>query len=202
MKVTLTPSSLEALEECGLCNIEEDESEFLHPYFTPNSHMALCDWNATNNMSPVVLELIMLVKAMCNMQSITHANGIVKYILKFIAKFDVANRVIALANARTGSTKVESEFLLNTNITSSHINKNNAFQQRRDKYHPTFCDIPFLEMIQLMLNIPEVATSLWFIHISTLLFEVRQRHKIKLNSKGDVIHNSSTNGNSDDDDDT
>ena len=57
LKVSLTPSCIEALDECGLCNIEDDDPDFLHPRFTPKSHMAPCDSNATNNISQVVMEL-------------------------------------------------------------------------------------------------------------------------------------------------
>ena len=56
---------------------------------------------------------LLLVKSMCNVQSITHANGIVKCILKYVAKFDLANPVIVSANAHTDSTQVGSEFLQN-----------------------------------------------------------------------------------------
>ena len=118
MNVTLSPSCIQALQECGLCTTDEnDEIKFLHPYFCPTSHMAPCNMNADCNMSPVITELFLLVKAMCNVQSVTHANGIIKYILKYIAKFDLANRAMASADAHSGATKVRTEFLHDTKIT-------------------------------------------------------------------------------------
>ena len=198
MNVTLSPSCIQALLDCGLCTLDENEEiKFSHPYFCPTSHMAPCNMNADCNMSPIITELFLLVKAMCNVQSVTHANGIVKYILKYIAKFDLANRVIGSANAHTGTTQVGSEFLHNTKITSSRHNEEAAFKKRRDKDHPFCRDIPLLEMVQLMLNVPEVTTNIWFIQISTLPFEVRARHKIQLNSKGRVTRRD--NNNHDDD---
>ena len=86
------------------------------------------NWNATNNMSPIILELPLLVELMCNVQSVTHANGIVTYILKYIGKFDLVNRVIASSNAHSSTTQVGSEFLHNKKITSSQNSKESAFQ--------------------------------------------------------------------------
>ena len=72
----------------------------------------------------------LLVKAMCNVQSVTHTNDIIKYILKYIAKFDLANCSMVSTNAHTGDTQVGSEHLHNTKITSSKYNENAAFDKR------------------------------------------------------------------------
>ena len=77
VEVSLTPNCIESLKEYGLCTTEEDTIEFLDPYFTPKSHMVPCDWNTTDNMSPIIFELFLLVKSICNVQSVNHTNGIV-----------------------------------------------------------------------------------------------------------------------------
>ena len=66
---------------------------------------------------------------MCNVQSVTHANGIIKYILNYIAKFDLANCTMASANIHTRDTQVGSVHLHNTKITSSSYNEKTAFEK-------------------------------------------------------------------------
>ena len=51
-----------------------------------------------------------------------------------------------------------------------------------------------------MLNISDVTTDLWFIQTSTLPFEIRLRHKIKLDFKGNVTHRRNNNNDDENDD--
>ena len=186
MKFPFSKSCIDVLEKSDLCTFNDGEIKFLHAYFSPTRHMAPCNMNAECNMSPVICEMFLLFQSMVNAQAIGHANAIAKYILKYIGKIDLCNRVTAAANAHSGAVKVGSEFLHNTKIASSAINEDKAFQMRRDKHHPTGRDMPLMEMYQLLLNLPEVTTNLTFYQISTLCLEVRARHKIKLKSNGDV----------------
>ena len=120
---------------------------------------------------------------MVNVQAIGHANGIAKYILKYVSKFDDCNRVKGSANADTGALKVGSQFLHNTKISTSRINEEKTFKNQRDKHLPHGRDMPLLEMYQLMLGLSEVTTNLTFIQVPTLSFEVRVQHKITLHKK-------------------
>ena len=87
-------------------------------------------------MSPVVTELFLLFLSMVNAQSVGHANGLAKYILKYVGKFDQGNRVTASANPHTGSLQVGLQFLHNTKITTSRINEEKAFKKSRDVHKP------------------------------------------------------------------
>ena len=95
--------------------------EYEHAYFRPTRHMPPCQRNATCNMSPVTTELFILFGSMCNIQILVCANGIVKYILKYMGKFDQGNRVVASFNPHTGATQIGSQFLHSTKIVSSAI---------------------------------------------------------------------------------
>ena len=196
MKFQFSQSCIKALERCGLCKVvSEYETEFHHAYFCSSRHIAPCNYNTTCNMSPVLTELFLLFLSMVNAQLIGHANGIAKYILKYVGKFDEGTRVIASANAHTGAVKVGSQFLHNTKITSSRMNEDKAFNQSRDKHLPHTRAMAILEMFQQMVASGDVTTNLHFIPVSTLPFEVRSRQKIKLNSRGRLIRNDNDDAN-------
>ena len=187
MKVNLSPKCIEILHEIGLCHTDENgQVMYDHQYFRPTTHMAPCTKNATCNMSPIISEIFLFFCSMCNVQSVGHANGIIKYILKYVGKFDLANRAIASTDSKTGNTKVGTEFVHNTKISSSKHLEEKSFNKRRESSHPCCRDMPMLELLQLLLGIPEVITNLKFVEISTLPFEVRSRSKVNLDSSGNV----------------
>ena len=127
-----------------------------------------------------------MCRAMINFQSVTSSQGATKYVAKYVSKFDQGNRVIVFADTRTGQTLVGKEFLHNTKIASSNFNEQRAFELSRHRDHPFGRDMPLLEIFHLLLGLPEVTTNLWFIPISTYSFELRSKHKITVDDKGNV----------------
>jgi len=134
--------------------------------------MPPCNQNATCNMSPVITDLFILF-SMANVQVIGHDNGIVKYILKYVAKFDQGNCISASTDIHTGSLVIRSQFLHNTKITSSEMNEDKAHQQSRSKHQLCYRDLPMMGIYQLMLGLPEVTTTLEFLEMSTRSYDVR-----------------------------
>ncbi len=189
LPVNLSEGCKSSLVACGLCTVDEDgKPEYHHPYFKPHRHMAPCNRNARCNMSPTPTELFLLLRSMVNAQWMGHSNGIAKYLLKYVGKFDQGNRATASANPHTGAIRVGQEFLHNTKIASSRINEDKAFERRRNKHHPIGRDYPILELYHLMLGLPEVTTNLRFINICTLPFEVRKQHLVNtLDARGNVV---------------
>ena len=61
-------------------------------YFQPTRHMAPCITNATCNMSPIIPVYFIMTKSMHNAQIISQTSGVLKYILKYIAKRDEYNK--------------------------------------------------------------------------------------------------------------
>ncbi len=177
MDVPLTPTCSEVLKRIDLEH---------HRFFHPRTHVAPCINNATDNMSPTIPELFFLFRSMVNTQSITHGYGLVKYLLKYISKFDVARRVMSYANEHTGATRVGSEFVHNTKAASSKYHEDKVFEKRRDRFHPQFREVPTLNMLQHLLLIPEIITNLNFVEISTLPFEVRSREKVRMDRDGNI----------------
>ena len=50
-----------------------------------------------------------------------------------------------------------------------------------------------LEILHLLLGLPEVTTNLWFIPISIYSFELRSKHKITVDDKGNVVRRGDSN---------
>ena len=108
LPVTLSPTCLEALVRIGMATKVDGTFEYEHAHFRPTRHMPPCQRSTTCNMSRVTTDLFILFGSMCNIQIVVCANGIVKYILKYVGKFDQGNRVVASFNPHTGATQIGS----------------------------------------------------------------------------------------------
>ena len=109
MNSPYSQSYIYALAKFGLAEVvSEYKVEFKHAYFQATRRVAICNMNATCNMSPAITELFLLVLFMVGVQGIGYVNGIAKYILSYVSKFDECNRVKGSANANTGALKVGS----------------------------------------------------------------------------------------------
>ena len=136
-------------QESGLVsNSPQDtqQGKFTHPYFEPKRHIAPCNFNATCNMSPVILDFFVALKSMQNAQALDHTNGISKYICKYIGKFDNGNYIILCEDSHTGEWVLGKTRLHNTKIVTSKINEDKAFNNDRNKNHPKGRDMPHLEI--------------------------------------------------------
>ena len=153
--------------------------------------MAPCITNAQCNMSPIIPTHFLVLKSMTNAQTISQASGVSKYILKYVAKRDEGNKAILFASGRTDDIRVGSQFLHNTNIVSFAINESKAFHNKRFSYHPTGTEVPDVYCFHLILGYPEVTTNMTFIQNNTGPFENRTHHSVRLDRRGDVIHNHS-----------
>lgn len=163
--------TLEILEQIGLYSSET--KEFHHPYFDPKRHMAPCMTNATCNMSPVIPDYFVAFRSMQNAQALDHTNGVAKYVVKYISKFDEGNYVVLCQDIHTGEWVLGKHHLHNTKIVTSKYNEEKAFDKTRFKTHPKGRDMPHFEIRQILLGIPEVLTNMDFIPLSTLPFELR-----------------------------
>ena len=65
----------------------------------------------------------------------------------------------------------QSTFLHNTKISTSAINEIKALQKKRGKGHPKGRCISLMEMIQVMLNYPQIHTDMVFENIPTVPLE-------------------------------
>lgn len=200
------PATLEVLEEIGMyfppmdVDNEADtggggagestrpgRGSFTHKYFTPERHIAPCNFNATDNMSPVICDFFVALHSMQNAQMLEHTNGCTKYCVKYITKFDEDNYVVLCQDIHTGEWVLGKTRLHNTKIVSSKINEDKAFEQQRHKNHPKGRHLAHLEIRQLLMGCPEVLTNLEFIQICTRPFEERPTNSINLDTKGGVI---------------
>lgn len=108
------------------------------PYFQPTRHMAPCITNAQCNMSPIIPIYFIVFKSMCNAQIISQTSGVLKYILKYIAKIDKCNYVFVFANGRNEDLRVCVQFLHNTKISTSAINETKAPDRHGDSRYSVF----------------------------------------------------------------
>ena len=162
------------------------------PYFQPTRHMAPCITNAQCNMSPIIPIYFIMFKSMCNAQIISQTSGVSKYILKYIAKIDKCNYVFVFANGRNEDLRVGVQFLHNTKISTSAINESKALQNKRYKHHPTGTEIPDIQCLHFILGYSEVTTNLTFLPNNTGPFELRTQHTVRLDRRGSVIRNTSS----------
>ena len=140
-------------------------------------------------MSPVIPEFFAVTKSMQNVQILHGTNGVAKYVVKYIVKFDQGNRCVVWANSHTGAVlRAEHQFLHNTKVTGSKINEDKVHKASRKWRHPEGRAISFPEMQQQILGYPEVAsTNLHFVRICTKPFELRSTTKLKLDSDGRLV---------------
>ena len=177
---------LDALHDCGLYSPES--GTFHHSYFTPTRHIAPVVTNATCNMSPVIGEFFIATESMQNAQVLLHTNGVAKYVVKYITKFDDGNLAIMYVDAHTGAVKVGSQFIHNSKIATSKLNEEKAIKQSRNKYHPMGRHIAHCEMLHQLFGHPDVFTTLEFIDISTFPFELRGGNKVTIDNQGNTVH--------------
>jgi predicted GIY-YIG superfamily endonuclease len=176
---------LEVLEDIGM--YDSNEGTFELQYFTPKRHMAPCNMNADCNMSPVIPDFFIALKSMQNAQALDHSNGLVKYVCKYLGKFDEGNYVVLCRDIHTGQWVLGKTHLHNTKIVSSKYNEDKAFAEGRQRSLPRGRELPFIEIMQLLLGHPEVYTNLDFGVICTLPFGLRPTNSIKLDTFGEVV---------------
>eukprot|EP00956_Cyclotella_meneghiniana_P028973 scaffold69032_cov51-Cyclotella_meneghiniana.AAC.1 len=134
--------------------------EFGHPYFAPSRHVPPCNFNAEENMSPVIPDFFVATKSMQNAQALAHTNGIPKYVCKYITKFDKDNYVMLLQDIHTGEWIVSKTKLHNTKVVRSNINEDKAFDKKRYKNHPKGRDMAYFEIRQILMGDKEIITNL------------------------------------------
>lgn len=77
---------LELLEQIGIYN--SSTNQYANPFFTPTRHMTGAQPNATCNMSPIDRELFAILRAMQNLQWLSHTNGVCKYVVKYLVSIN------------------------------------------------------------------------------------------------------------------
>ena len=179
----LTEECMDVLAGIGLV---DDDGTVNHPYFNNSRHIAPCVTNATCNMSPATTMTFLILRSMVNVQMCNQPMSCVKYIIKYTCKFDQGNTLrIKAKNGMEGDTvQVGSRFLHNTKIASSAINEKKAIERSRDAHQFAGRQYPFLEILHLMLGLPEVTTNLNFAEIVTYPYELRARGKINVDENG------------------
>jgi hypothetical protein len=149
--------------------------------------MAPCIMNAICKMSPILPTHFMVLRSMTNAQIVLQASGVLKYILKYIAKRDEGNKAILFANGRTNDIWVGYQFLHNTKIVTSAINESKAFQNKRHSSHPMGTEVPDVYCLHLIIGYPEVTINMTFIQNNTGPFENCTQHTVRLDQRGIVI---------------
>ena len=143
-------------------------------FFHPKKHIPPTNPNDYSNISPVEGKTFAACKSMQNIQWLTHTGGLNKYICKYIGKIDENNYVVVRAHAHDPGILISQKvFLHNTKITSSKMNELKAMQKKRDKNHPKGRAISLMEMLQVMLNYPQIHTDMVFENVPTLPLELR-----------------------------
>ena len=134
---------------------------------------------------------------MQNAQALDHANGLAKYVCKYIGKFDEGNYIVLCQDIHSGDWVLGKTHLHNTKIVRSKINEDKAYSKNRSKNHPKGRDVSHFEIRQIIFGHPEVFTNLQFLDISTLPFELRPTNKIYMSIKGEIANlNDDTDGDS------
>ena len=145
-----------------------------HNYFHPKRHIPPTNPNDTYNISPVEGYTFSILKSMQNVQSLTHTNGLNRYVCKYVGKIDEQNQVLVRSHPHHEGTLISNAtFLKNTKVTSTSINENRVLSKKRDKFHPKGRLISLMEQIQTMLGFHQVRTDMHFEIISTLPLEHR-----------------------------
>ena len=172
--------SKECIERLKLLGLAEEittgENEIVIQYnddfFLPKRHIPHTMNTHDVNMSPVEGKTFSACRSMQNVQMLTDCGGVNKYVVKYIGKIDEQNYVVIYADGR-GQLVTKGQFLHNTKITSSKKNDDEARSKRRDNNHPQGRAVSQNEMVDLLLQYPEIITNLNFIHVSTLPLEFR-----------------------------
>ena len=142
--------------------------------FHPKRHIPPTNTNEDLNISPVETRTFCACKSMQNIQWLTVCGGLNKYICKYIGKIDENNYVIIRAHPHDPGVLIsQAVFLHNTKISGSAINEMKAMENKRGKNHPKGRAISLMEMLQVMLNYPQVHTDMVFENVSTLPLEQR-----------------------------
>ena len=181
LPVNLSTECKEILARVGLMepttileNGYESPPVFHHPIFKPTRHVPPTNPTNDKNISPVIGYTFAATQSMQNCQVLTLANGANKYVVKYISKIDEQNRVIISVDVhRNGVLISQSTFLHNTKVNTSKINEEKHLEKQRNKDHPRGRAISLMEMLQVMLEYPEVYTNLVFEHIPTQPLELR-----------------------------
>ena len=123
-----------------------------------------------------------ILKSMQNVQSLTHTNGLNRYVCKYVGKIDEQNQVLVRSHPHHEGTLISNAtFLKNTKVTSSSILENQVLSRKRSSFHPKGRLISLMEQIQTMLGFHQVRTDMSFELISTLPLEYRAGKEINSN---------------------
>ena len=172
---------LERLVKIGLVEpIEVNENGYeapfksCHEYFHPKRHIPPTNPTGDINMSPVDGYFFTACRSMQNVQWLTQAGGVNKYVVKYIGKIDEQNYVIVSTDSqKNGKLVSKAYFLHNTKVSTSKINEEKLKDQNRMKHHVQGRAISQNEMLHMMFKYQEVFTDLNFTAIPTIPLELR-----------------------------
>ena len=188
MPFTFKPEFDQLMARLGFCEIATNgKSTYNLPFFKPVRHMPPCMANDKHNISPVIPSWFLTTRSMVNAQYIGSRSTPCKYLLKYVAKFDQTQRIETSINTKSTNPKIGATFQHHTKSDSSRRNVEKNYSEKRNSKHPTGRLIAFIEMFQKSMLIPDVKTNLTFRPVSTQAFEIRSRHKIRLDERGTII---------------
>ena len=164
----------ERLVQIGLA----EESEVAHngykrPFkcslalFHPNRHIPRTNPTGDLNISPVEGYTFANCRSMQNIQILTQAGGVNKYVCKYIVKMDEQNYVIVRTDSHKNGKLVK---------RSAYVHKGedaNSNKSERDSHVPQGRIISHMEIIHQLLQYPGVITNLNFVNIQTVPIELR-----------------------------
>lgn len=185
------PACLDILEEAGMYTPPSEDNPdgvFHHKLFTPHRHRGIVDPGARCRMSPVIPKFFAATRSMQNAQVMTKTDGVARYVVKYVVELDKGNQHVIRADPHTGAGyHVDRQFLHNTKINRSRLNEERAFNNSRDRNHPTGRGIAVPEMMQPLLGYSEIMCSYTFERIQTTPLEMRSTTKITIDSKGNLV---------------
>ena len=104
-------------------------------------------------------------------QNLKHAPGYFssRYLTNYLGLIDLHNRVYIGARAKEEyKYRMDMQLLGNTKVTGSAIAENKKHNQRRDKGHPCGRAISLMELISIILEYPQIYSTISFIHVPTV----------------------------------
>ena len=96
-------------------------------------------------MLPIKINFFIALKSIQNAQTFDHANGLSKYVYKYVGKFNEGNYIILYQNIHTSKQIIRKSHLHSIKIMWIKINKDKAYKNNRRKNYLRACDIHYFK---------------------------------------------------------
>jgi len=184
------PAFVSVMKELGLyeeATHKMPRGRFGRKMFEPCRHLGRITPGCNAKMSPVISKMFAAFRSSQNAQVLTHTNGVARYLVKYVTNLDEANRVVMWANNSVGvEMHTENQFLHNTKISRSRQHEARSFERSRQRNHTIGHAVAAVEMLQHILGIPDIVSTMREVIIDTRPLEFRRTTKLKLDKRGNL----------------